>query len=128
MKIADLPDRGLAVLIDGFILGFVIEAANKVLRIPALNLGEMELSSSAQLAIILPVIYYGLMEGSPSGATVGKQAMSLRVTNLDGGRLSYPQAFLRAVVRLIPFSWILALGSNGRAVHDYVAGSKVVEL
>jgi uncharacterized RDD family membrane protein YckC len=128
MKIADLPDRGLAVLIDGFILGFVIEAANKVLRIPSLNLGEMELSSSAQLAIILPVIYYGLMEGSPSGATVGKQAMSLRVTNLDGGRLSYPQAFLRAVVRLIPFSWILALGSNGRAVHDYVAGSKVVEL
>ena len=127
MKIADLPDRGVAVLIDGFILGFVIEAANKVLRIPSLNLGEMELSSSAQLAIILPVIYYGLMEGSPSGATVGKQAMSLRVTNLDGGRLSYPQAFLRAVVRLIPFSWILALGSNGRAVHDYVAGSKVVE-
>jgi uncharacterized RDD family membrane protein YckC len=128
MKIADLPDRGLAVLIDGLILGFVIEAANKVLHIPSLNLGEMELSSSAQLAIILPVIYYGLMEGSPSGATVGKQAMSLRVTNLDGGRLSYPQAFLRAVVRLIPFSWILALGSNGRAVHDYVAGSKVVEL
>jgi uncharacterized RDD family membrane protein YckC len=128
MKQADLPDRGIAVVIDGLILGFVIEAVSKVLQLPSLNLGALELSSSSQLAILLPVMYYGLMEGSPSGGTVGKQVMHLRVTTVNGGRLSYLQAFIRAVVRLIPLSWILALGNDGRAVHDYVAGSKVVEL
>ena len=126
MKSAELPDRGIAVLIDGFVLAFVYEAINKVLIIPTIHLGGMELNSTALLGLIVPVMYYGLMEGSIAGATFGKQAMSLRVVTLDGQRLSYPKAFWRAITRLIPLGWLLALGDKGRALHDFAAGSKVV--
>jgi len=83
-------------LIDGFVLAFVCEAINKVLIIPTIHLGGMELNSTALLGLIVPVIYYGLMEGSIAGATFGKQAMSLRVVTLDGQRTTVPR-FLRIV-------------------------------
>ena len=127
-EIAQAPDRLMAFIIDAVLVAFACEAINKVVLIPPINTGRMEFSSMAILAFIVPVVYHGLMEGSLSGATIGKQVMNLRVTTTDGGRLSFPRAFLRAATRLIPFSWLLAVGDKGRALHDYIAGSQVIKV
>jgi uncharacterized RDD family membrane protein YckC len=126
MKQGELPDRAIAALIDGVILTFACETIQKALLIPATTLGSFELSGSALLGLILPVVYYGLMEGSARSATIGKQVMDLSVLTADGKRLSYGASFARAATRLVPVGWILALGEKGRALHDYVAGSNVV--
>ncbi len=123
---AELGDRAIAALIDGVFLAFACETVQKILLIPGVTLGSLDLSGSALLGLVLPVLYHGLMESSSQGATIGKQVMDLRVVSTGGQRLTYPASFLRAMGRLIPFSWIFALGTKPRALHDYVASSKVV--
>ena len=86
-EIAQAPDRLMAFIIDAVLVAFACEAINKVVLIPPINTGRIEFSSMAILSFIVPVIYHGLMEGSLSGATIGKQVMDLRVTTMDGGRL-----------------------------------------
>lgn len=126
MTQAQIPDRAIAALIDGVILAFACETLQKILLIPGVTLGSLDLSGSALLGFILPVLYHGLMEGSSKGATIGKQVMDLRVISTGGQRLTYRESFLRAVTRLIPFSWFFALGNKQRALHDYAAGSQVI--
>ena len=56
---------------------------------------------------VLPVAaYFALFESSPSGATLGKRRMCLKVVQLGGGRLSLGRALLRSGVKLLP--WQLA--------------------
>lgn len=61
----------------------------------------------AFLSAILPVIvYFALQESSSAQATWGKRKLGLKVVNSEGKRLSRPQAFVRALVKFLP--WQLA--------------------
>ena len=123
-----LENRLWAAIIDGLLLGFACEALNKVLLIPSVQLGQTELNGLALLGFIVPTLYHALMEGSAIGATIGKHVMKIRVVDINGQRLSYPAAFSRALARLIPLGWLLALLSEDqRPVHDYIGGSRVID-
>ncbi len=56
---------------------------------------------TAIVAILLMTAYYAGFEGSFLQATVGKQVMKLKVTDLNGERVSYLRAFARFVCMMV---------------------------
>ena len=79
-------------------------------------------------------LYFAGMESSSRQATFGKSAMSLRVTNLEGQRLSFGHATGRfggkIVSDLIPFliGYIMAAFTEKKqALHDLIAGTLVLK-
>ena len=58
----------------------------------------------AFLVLVLPVIlYFALQESSPWQATLGKRRVGIRVVSAVGERLSRKQAFVRSVLKLLPW-------------------------
>lgn len=56
------------------------------------------------LTISLPIwLYFILLEKSTMRATWGKKALKLQVVNTDGGSLSSFSAFLRTLIKLLPW-------------------------
>ncbi len=71
--------------------------------------------------------YFSLLEGSLSGATIGKSVLGIRVVAKDGGPITPGRAARRTLGRLIPFDpWVLLFSSRKQAIHDHVVGSLVV--
>ena len=55
------------------------------------------------VALAVSLSYFTLMEGSPSGQTLGKKALSIRVIRQDnGGSIGYGRALARNAVRSLP--------------------------
>lgn len=58
----------------------------------------------AFLTLILPVIlYFTLQESSPRQGTWGKRKAGIRVVSAQGGRLSKVQAFVRSLIKFLPW-------------------------
>jgi len=77
-------------------------------------------------------LYFALMESSSKGATLGKMALSLRVTGMGGERLSFGKATGRYFGKIIS-GMILCIGyimagftEKKQALHDMMAGCLVV--
>ena len=84
--------RFVAVLIDTVLVGVVGVILSLVL---GSTLGSV-------LNLVLGLAYYGYLEGSPSGQTVGKRAMSIRVIDFNGGGPIGPgRALLRYLGRIV---------------------------
>ena len=84
------------------------------------------------LGLLLPAVYYSVLESSRWQATVGKRVCRLRVTRLDGQRISLPRAvgryfakFLSAFILCIGFLMI-AWTRRKQGLHDLVADTLVV--
>jgi len=59
------------------------------------------------ILLVLPVIlYFTFGESSSQMATWGKRKAGLRVVNQNGGRITRPRAFIRSLVKFLP--WQLA--------------------
>jgi uncharacterized RDD family membrane protein YckC len=78
-------------------------------------------------------LYFAGMESSERQATFGKAAMSLRVTNLEGRRISFGHAtgrfFAKMISGMIPLGigYIMAgFTEKKQALHDMVAGTLVL--
>lgn len=131
--------RFAAVFIDGIILS----AGNSTLRL-ALGLPLVELPGRANqttvamesiiylLSILVDWLYYSLMECSSNQATVGKMAMGIIVTDMEGKRVSFGKATLRYYNKIIS-ALILGIGflmaaftAKKQALHDIMAGTLVV--
>ncbi len=84
-------------------------------------------------SIVIGIAYFTIMEGGPTGQTVGKKALGIRVYDLRaGGPIGYGRAFLRYLVKNF-LSWIFLLGylwmlwdKEKQTWHDKAAGSVVV--
>ncbi len=145
--------RVVAYLIDGLILGvpflfvvmvfmFLLGGFGLVMRRNAIEphasfalAGPMVLGimTAILFLIILKWLYFAGMESSQRQATFGKMAMSLRVTDLEGQRLSFGHAtgrfFAKIVSSLIPLGigYIMAgFTEKKQALHDMIAGTLVV--
>jgi uncharacterized RDD family membrane protein YckC len=86
----------------------------------------------ALLRIIVHWLYYSLLESSAWQGTLGKKALGLEVTDLDGSRISFGRATGRFFAKFI--SWIiLGIGfimagftEKKQALHDMMAGTLVI--
>jgi uncharacterized RDD family membrane protein YckC len=119
---ASFGRRLVAAIIDGILLGVVgaiFYAINN-------TLGYI-------VQLLLTIVYLTYLEGSPSGQTVGKKAMGIRVIDFrTGGSIGYGRAFIRwigryvsAIACLLGYFWML-WDKEKQTWHDKFANDVVV--
>lgn len=122
-ELAGIGVRFVAALIDGIIVLVVLGLLSGI------GLGTNLITI---LEIALSIGYFGYFEGSPSQATFGKQAMGLKVVDMDGsplGQKAWTRAGMRVVSGLIILiGFLLAFFNDQKqTLHDKIAGSLVVK-
>jgi uncharacterized RDD family membrane protein YckC len=118
---ASFGDRLVATIIDGLILA-----------IPNVILKLVLPEDVADLATVLMGWLYGaLLESGDNQATLGKKAMNIIVTDLDGERISFGKATIRHFSKIISVLLILIgylmqpFTEKRQALHDMIAGTLV---
>jgi uncharacterized RDD family membrane protein YckC len=115
--------RLLAAIIDGILLGIV----GLVIRV------IFGAALGAALQLLLGLAYSVYLEGSPSGQTVGKRAMNIRVIDFNtGGPIGSSRALIRYLGKLVSgfvcllgYLWML-WDPEKQTWHDKFAQSVVV--
>jgi len=100
---------------------------------PGLMIALMSTYVFSMIAItVVGWLYFALMESSAKGATLGKLALGLRVTDMSGNRISFGRATGRYFGKIVS-GFILAIGyimagftQQKQALHDIMAGCLVV--
>jgi uncharacterized RDD family membrane protein YckC len=97
-------------------------------------LGAVTFGAVTPLVVLFgPWIYEAWMLSSPWQATVGKRALSIAVTGLDGGRISFARATGRHFAKyisalLLGIGFIMAAFTvRKQALHDMLAETLVIE-
>jgi len=82
--------------------------------------------------IVVMWLYFAKMESSEKQATIGKKAMGIYVTDLNGQRLTFGRAsgrfFGKIVTGMIPFFigyFMAGFTEKRQALHDMIAGTLV---
>jgi uncharacterized RDD family membrane protein YckC len=120
---ANFGQRLVAALIDGILVGVI----GFVLQVTLRN------ALGGVVSFALGVAYYGWLEGSPSGQTIGKRVMGIRVYDLrQGGPIGTGRALGRYFARIIStipcllgYFWML-WDPEKQTWHDKLVGSVVV--
>jgi len=147
-------ERVAAYLIDGLILGIPFGIVVLALIFMFGGFGVMlhrsQMDPRAAAAFIAPMfmtfflgmvffvllqwLYFAGLESSARQATIGKSVMSLRVTNLEGSRLSFGHATGRFFAKIVSGMVPLAIGyimaaftERKQALHDLIAGTLVLK-
>ena len=131
--------RVVAYIIDGILLAVVGAIVGIIMGVGALGTGaSVDPASTGNLlynlvSIIIGVSYFAGMESSSWQATLGKKAMGLIVTDLDGNQISVPRAIgryfakiLSALILMIGFIMV-AFTERKQGLHDMIAGTLVVK-
>ena len=85
------------------------------------------------LAMIIQILYFTFMESSKYQATVGKLALGIIVTDVNGAKLDFTKALVRNLCRIISnitmlIGYIIAgFTEKKQALHDIIAGTLVVK-
>ena len=93
----------------------------------------MTLGIGLIFGIVIDWLYYSLMESSLNQATLGKMALGLKVTDLNGNRISFGRAtgryfghYLSALILGIGYLMI-AFSEKKQGLHDMIAETLVVK-
>lgn len=80
------------------------------------------------LLVIVPWLYFAYLESSKNQATLGKMALRIAVTDLQGNRITFARATLRffakivSVLTLFVGFIIIAFTRYKQGLHDMIAG------
>jgi uncharacterized RDD family membrane protein YckC len=140
MEYAGFWRRFGAYIIDGIILNVLSLGISAVtsLGISASDTNPYSYFISANfllyfgISIAANVLYWGLFESSPVQATPGKMALGIKVTDMDGNRVSFGRAVGRYFGKIL--SWmIIGIGmlmivftEKKQGLHDIMAGTLVI--
>ena len=86
----------------------------------------------ALIRTVLNWLYYALLESSAWQATLGKKALGLEVTDMDGRRIGFGRAtgrfFAKIISALILWIGFIMAGftEKKQALHDMIAGTLVI--
>ena len=130
MEYAGFWRRFAAYIIDNILVSVVF-------WLVALVLGAIAGDGGVIVAYILGTIgafvYFAGMESSSSQATVGKIALGIQVTDLQGNRISFGKALGRNLAKILS-ALILYIGfimaaftAKKQGLHDMIAGTLVVK-
>jgi len=120
MEYAGFWRRFGGVLIDGFIGGLIGLVLGLIVRSPL------------AIGIVFALFYQPFFESSELQATPGKALLGMRITDLNGNRITFKQAIIRYFVRIISgmllcFGYLLMLFSDKKqTLHDMAAETLVV--
>jgi len=82
---------------------------------------------------IVGFAYFAYLESSPKRATFGKEAVGLIVTNMDGSQLTFKQASIRYIGKLLSlvilYGGFIMIGFTDKkqGLHDMIAKTLVVK-
>lgn len=118
---ASFGERLIAAIIDGVVVGLATGI-----------LGRIGILGSI-VGFVVSYGYYVYLEGSPSGQTIGKRAMSIRVVGMQTGQtIGYAGAFIRVIGKIVSsiacllgYFWML-WDPEKQTWHDKFADSVVV--
>ncbi|HDS46411.1 MAG TPA: RDD family protein [Methanomicrobia archaeon] len=141
---ASLGSRAVALIIDYIILGIIIWVITvpfgaaalismRTLRDPMAFSGAAVLAVSA-ISMIIWLLYFTYLEGS-SGQTLGKRVMNIKVTKESGESLTFVDALIRTLCRIIdmlPTLYIfgiiiILLTDKNQRIGDLAAHTTVVK-
>lgn len=135
--------RVVAYLIDGLLVGVVMTLLVSVLAAGAIGSlagGSSEAATAVVgmaglinfASIIGMWLYFALMESGPRQATLGKMAVGLLVTDLDGGRIGFGRATGRFFGKILS-GLVFAIGflmagftARKQGLHDMLASTLVI--
>lgn len=116
--------RFAALLIDSLILFFAEILVNIIFSNSIIN---------TSLNLVFGWLYSALLESGPNMATLGKRAVRIKVTDLNGQRITFGQAtgryfskIISSIILLIGF-FMMLWDSRSQTLHDKIAGTLVVE-
>src|SRR5262245_1855002 len=134
------PDAGAAttVAVDtvpyaGFwtrVVAFIIDAV--IVAVGSGLIASATFGVGFLLSFVVPWLYEAFMLSSEWQATVGKRAMSIAVTGLNGGRISFARATGRHFAKWISICTLgigfimVAFTAKKQALHDMIAETLVV--
>jgi uncharacterized RDD family membrane protein YckC len=115
--------RAAAILIDALILA-----------IPSgIVLGILGRGAGNLAVLVLDWLYFAYQESSEAQATIGKRALGIKVTDLEGNRLTFGRATGRYFAKILStitlgIGYLLAAFTvRKQALHDMVASTLVVK-
>jgi len=120
--------RFVAAIIDSFIVGVVNALVTSIIILNA----PADSGKAQIVGLALGLLYYAYLESSSSQATLGKRAMGIKVTDVEGHRITFGKAALRYVSKIVS-GIILLIGfimagftAKKQGLHDMIAGTLVV--
>jgi uncharacterized RDD family membrane protein YckC len=105
-----------------------------VLAIPnAIFIAALDYATANVLSLLVGISYFTYFEGGPTGQTLGKRALGIRVIDFKGGGpigygrglLRYIARFLSAIVFFLGYFWML-WDPEKQTWQDKIAGTVVV--
>ncbi len=128
--------RVVAVILDGLVLGIVTVPLNLAFGGGddfGSNSGMYYSPAASSISTVLGWLYAALMESSSKQATLGKMAMGIIVTDLEGRRIGFGKATGRHFAKILS-ALILGIGflmvaftQRKQGLHDILAGTLVVK-
>jgi uncharacterized RDD family membrane protein YckC len=122
--------RVAAVLIDGLLLGVV--TAPITLAVAGDDYFSPAASGANTITTVIGWLYYALMESSTKQATLGKMALGIVVTDMEGRRIGFGKATGRYFAKILS-ALILGIGflmvaftEKKQGLHDILAGTLVI--
>lgn len=82
--------------------------------------------------LLIRWLYFAIMESSSYQATFGKQLLEIKVTDMDGNRISFWRATLRYFAKILSgmifYLGYLMIGftEKKQGLHDMIAGTLVI--
>lgn len=113
--------RLLAIVIDSVIIAAAIIVVNFFLYLDAITI--------TIIFLIATWLYMALTESSESQGTIGKQALGIKVIDLQGQKISFGKATVRYIGKII-FSFLfffIILNQKKQGLHDIIAATLVVK-
>ena len=125
--ILDMIIVGSVAWVVSFVIGFIIG-----LMFAGSFESELLILLLVPVILILDWLYFALMESSSKQATLGKQALRIIVTDLEGRRISFGRAtgrffskFFSIIIIYIGFIMVAFTGKK-QGLHDMIAGTLVI--
>jgi len=129
---ASATQRFFNYLIDTVIFyGVMYGMTTILLTIFYLAVGGPDKSGSFQIVLILVsyifyILFYTFSEGASRGKSVGKLITRTKVVREDESEITWRDAFIRSLYRIIPFEPFSAFG--GYPWHDRWSHTKVIRI
>jgi len=114
------------------LIGVVIGIAGHTVAMPKPGVDVARLIITGSFSTLVNWLYAALLESSSHQATLGKMALGLKVTDLEGRRISFVRAtgrhFAKILSGMVLFIGFIMVGFTRRkqGLHDMVAGTLVI--
>ena len=108
-----------------YIVAFGLGIVIGILK-PNLLVGVDDLSLRLVLLLFYGIVMF-MTEAMSNGRSIGKLITGTRAVNVDGTDMSFQKAFVRNIVRAIPFNALSAFGTPSIPWHDRWSDTMVVD-